>query len=695
MESLFKETHYSVKLLIENIDRGQIGLPDLQRPFVWPTKKIRDLFDSMYRGFPVGYLLFWQSASDGRQIGIDGKQSAPSLLIVDGQQRLTSLYAVLKGKQIINSDYQPVKIEIAFRPADGSFEVSDAAIKKDPEFISDISKLWSSNTNQFKFITEFIAAAKQRRPVSSEEEARLADAINRLYGIEGYSFTALELSPKLTEEQVGEVFVRINSKGKSLKQADFILTLMSVFWDEGRKQLEEFCHACRKPAVDKPSPFNYFIKPDPDELLRVAVGFGFRRARLQHVYSLLRGKDFDTDLFSDATREKNFLLLKTGQPKLLDVQTWHEFLDTLVAAGFRSDEMITSKNSILFTYVLFLLGKHEYGVDNFPLRKVIARWFFMSSLTGRYTGSFETQVEADFARLKNARTANEFVTVLDQIINTTLTDDFWRITVPDQLAVASSRTPAVFAYYAALVILNAPLLFSNIPVAASLDPSRRRRRRATDRHHLFPKNHLKKLNPPIEDRSEVNQVANFALLEYQDNIRISDTPPFEYFPLYAQRCTPEQLRKMLKWHALPDNWTSLTYTKFLSERRKMMAAVIREGFEALQTQTKEEQDRVVAEWAIEATAPPPAAENENHKTFDPVTGGFHKGYVVYDLYQCLRDGQWHTLGELKAITGGRANCEDRLVRLKRRGNRRGWWVLEERDGMYRMHIVEQAVAAHG
>lgn len=692
MESLFKETHYSVKLLIENIDRGQIGLPDLQRPFVWPAKKIRALFDSMYRGFPVGYLLFWQSSSDGRQIGLDGKQAAPSLLIVDGQQRLTSLYAVLKGKQIINSDYQPIKIEIAFRPSDGSFEVSDAAIKKDPEFIPDISKLWARETNQWSFINDFIAATKQRREINQDEAARLAAAITGLYDIEKYSFTALELSPKLTEEQVGDVFVRINSQGKNLKQADFILTLMSVFWDEGRKQLERFCYECRKPAIDKPSPFNYFILPDPDELLRVAVGFGFKRARLQQVYSLLRGKDFDTDVFSETTREKNFAVLKDAQPKLLDVQTWHEFLDTLVAAGFRSAEMLTSKNSVLYTYVLFLLGKHEYCVDNFSLRKVIARWFFMSSLTGRYTGSFETQVEADFARFRNVKIASDFITVLDQIIATTLTDDFWRITVPDQLAVASSRTPAVFAYYAALVVLNAPLLFSNIPVAASLDPSRRRRRRATDRHHLFPKNHLKQLSTPITDRSEVNQVANFALLEYQDNIRISDTPPFEYFPLYASRHTSEQLKNMLKLHALPEGWTKLTYAEFLSQRRKLMATVIKDGFETLQTRTKEELEKVLAEWAVEASTPLPI-ENSDQKVFNPQTGGYQYG-VVYDLYRRLADGQWHTFEELQKITAGRANCGDRLARLKRRGAHRGWWIIEEKDGKYRMHFVEQVTAAH-
>jgi hypothetical protein len=692
MESLFKETHYPVSLLIENIDRGQIGLPDLQRPFVWPTVRIRDLFDSMYRGFPVGYLLFWQSSSDGRQIGTDGKQAAPSLLIVDGQQRLTSLYAVLKGKPIINSDYKEVKIDIAFRPSDGTFEVADAAIRKDPEFISDISKLWAKGTTQYKFINDFFAATKQRRSISPEEEAQLADAVNRLYGIDGYSFTALELSSKMSEEQVADVFVRINSKGKNLKQADFILTLMSVFWDEGRKQLEQFCYACRKPVADGASPFNHFIMPDPDELLRVAVGFGFRRARLQHVYSLLRGKDFDTDLFSDATREKNFATLKHAQPKLLDVQTWHEFLDTLVAAGFRSGEMITSKNSILYTYVLFLIGKHDFSVDNFSLRGVISRWFFMSSLTGRYTGSFETQVEADFARLRAVTSAKDFVSALDQIITTTLTDDFWRITLPDQLAVSSSRTPAVFAYYAALVVLNAPLLFSSIPVAASLDPSRRRRRKATDRHHLFPKNYLKNLVPPIEDRSEVNQVANFALLEYQDNIRISDMPPFEYFPKYAFRHTPEQLRKMMSWHALPEGWTSLSYSDFLLQRRKLMADVIREGFGILQTRTKDDLDKVLADWATEASVLPTEAET-NHGPFDPQTGGFQYG-VVYDLYRRLSDGQWHSLEELEKITAGRANCVDRLVRLRRRGIHRGWWVLEEKDGRYRMHLSEQAAAAN-
>src|SRR5215213_5587939 len=107
---------------------GDIGLPDIQRPFVWSNAKVRDLFDSMYRGFPVGYFLFWENGTAGgvKHIGTDGKRhTTPSRLIVDGQQRLTSLYAVFRGQKVLDDAYKERQIEIAFRPRDGQFEVSD------------------------------------------------------------------------------------------------------------------------------------------------------------------------------------------------------------------------------------------------------------------------------------------------------------------------------------------------------------------------------------------------------------------------------------------------------------------------------------------------------------------------------------------------------------------------------------------
>jgi hypothetical protein len=108
---------------------GTIGLPDIQRPFVWKNTKVRDLIDSMYRGYPVGYLLFWENAygGDGKVIGPDRKQKTANLLIVDGQQRLTSLYAVIRGEKVLRETFAKEAIEIAFNPVTEHFEVADAA----------------------------------------------------------------------------------------------------------------------------------------------------------------------------------------------------------------------------------------------------------------------------------------------------------------------------------------------------------------------------------------------------------------------------------------------------------------------------------------------------------------------------------------------------------------------------------------
>ena len=315
--TLFTQVNYTLNGLVDNIDTGFIGLPDIQRPFVWPNAKVRDLFDSMYKGFPVGYLLFWlNGATDGhKQIGEGKKQVAPTLLIVDGQQRLTSLYAVLRGMPVVREDYRHDRIRIAFRPSDESFSVADATTDRNPEYIPDISKLWASDQTTYQFINEFMAKLKSGHEVTQAEENQVSTAIGSLYNLLTYPFTALQLSAGLDEEQVAEVFVRINSKGVSLNQADFILTLMSVFWDEGRSQLEAFCRASRQPPAgpSAPTPFNYFLQPDPDQLLRVSVSLGFRRARLQNVYSILRGKDLETGAFSassERTSSRSLLTLR-------------------------------------------------------------------------------------------------------------------------------------------------------------------------------------------------------------------------------------------------------------------------------------------------------------------------------------------------------------------------------------------------
>lgn len=578
---LFKEVSYSLSGLMHYIEMGQIGLPEIQRPFVWPNTKVRDLFDSMYRGFPVGYLLFWATGSGNghKQIGTDSKQKVPELLIVDGQQRLTSLYSVIKGVPVVREDYRTDHIYIAFNPLREKFEVTDAAIRKDPEFIPDISLVWSSDTGVFELVDQFLSRLKQQREVMIEEERQIKKAINKLDNIINYPFTALEISSAANEEQVADIFVRVNSKGTPLNQADFILTLMSVHWDEGRSQLERFCRDARVPSISAPSPFNYYIHPAPDQILRVSIAVGFRRARLIYAYLILRGKDLETEQYSDERREQQFQVLKTAQEKVIDLQNWHEFFKAIRYAGYISDKMISSNNALLYSYALFLIGKCDYGVDHHSLRNIIARWFFMSSLSGRYTGSFESMMEHDLNRLREIKSAAEFVASLDGVINDTLTEDFWNITLPNSLATSTSRSPSLFGYYAALIILDAPVLFSNLSVADLLNPALKAKKSAIERHHLFPRGYLQKLG--IYDVHDANQIANFALVEWSDNIDISDKSPVEYFPKFVNRYTKNEWETLQRLHALPNNWENMEYFEFLVERRKLMAKIIREGFKRI------------------------------------------------------------------------------------------------------------------
>ncbi|MEA3323521.1 MAG: DUF262 domain-containing protein [Euryarchaeota archaeon] len=579
--TVFTKVDYDLGTLVKFIGLGEIGLPDIQRPFIWKNAKVRDLFDSMYKGYPVGYLLLWQNGltDDSRMIGTDRKQKPPRLVIVDGQQRLTSLYAVLRGTPVVRDNYESEQIYIAFNPLEKRFEVADAAIRRDATFLPDISPLWSEDTDLFEVVESYLSALSATREVSDGETKKIRKAIAKLQGILSFPFTALELAANVSEEDVSDIFVRINSKGTPLKQADFILTLMSVFWDEGRAELERFCRDARKPTKGAASPFNHFIEPDPDQLLRVDVGVAFKRARLQYVYSILRGKDLETEQFSDERRVEQFDILKKAQERVLNLQYWHDFMNCIRQAGFRSAKMISSRNNLLFSYILYLIGRTEYGIDEFRLRRVIARWFFMSSVTGRYTGSPESAMEFDLAGFRDTKDGDQFISVLGHVCDVTLTSDFWSVSLPNDLATSSPRSPSLFAYHAALVLLDARALFSKMRVSELLDPAIQANRSPVERHHLFPKGHLKTIN--IASTRDTNQIANYALVEWGDNVAISDQPPAEYLPDLKARFSEQDLAHMYHWHALPENWGEMEYRAFLEKRREMMAQIIREGYQTL------------------------------------------------------------------------------------------------------------------
>ena len=579
--ALFEDIRYNLANLIENIDTGVIGLPDIQRPFVWKDTQVRDLFDSMYLGYPVGYLLFWSNAyqENSRSVGADNQQNIiPSLLIVDGQQRLTSLYAVIKGKKIVRENYEHEHIEISFKPLEGKFEIPDAASRRSPENIHNISDVWNTS-NIINFTNDFVNDLNKKRQLTQSEINTIQTNIGKLHNLREFPFSALKLAPTMSEEEVAQVFVRINSKGKTLKQADFIMTLMSVFWDTGRMELETFARDSRVQSNGDASPFNYIFQPDADELLRASVGLGFRRARLQYAYSILRGKDLDTGEFSPERRDQQFEVLKGSQEKALNLNAWHEFIKAIKKAGYLNGDLISSRNNIIYTYVMFLIGKYDYRLEANDLRSLIARWFAFVSLTGRYTGSPETRMESDLALLRDVSTPKSFAEKINHVVDTELTGDYWKITLPDNLATSSSRSPELFAYYAALKTLSAKGLFSSLQISELLQDGINERRSPLERHHLFPRAYLERNG--VSEQTKRNQIANYALVEWGDNNSIADNSPAEYLPTYLSRMNEQDKNDMYFWHALPENWENMEYDQFLIERRKKMAEVIRVGFDKL------------------------------------------------------------------------------------------------------------------
>jgi hypothetical protein len=634
--ALFTTTNYPVNALIEDIDLGKIGLPELQRPFVWPNVNVRNLFDSLFRGYPAGFLLFWETGAEAglKGIGIKNEQAVPKLAIVDGQQRLTSLYAVLKGAEVLRANFKKERIKIAFNPLSARFDVADAAIIKDKSYIPDISVIWQPGTKLLSFARAFIAELSKTRELRPDELDRIEDSISRLHNLPQYQFVALTLSATVDAESIADVFVRINGEGKKLNQSDFIMTLMSVFWDQGRSELETFAMTATKPSDGEASPFNHFIKPSPDQMLRATVGVALKRARLANVYSVLRGRDAQTGIENPDRRAAQFDLMQVAQKQTLNLANWHHFLGSLTLAGYRGEKMISSQAALIFSYVLYLIGATEFGIDKTTIRQAIAEFYFMAALTGRYTSSPETRFEADLGLVRDLVDGDAFLAKLREISTTTLTSDYWTITLPGQLATSAARSPSLFAYQAALIKLDANALYSPVKIAALVDPAVKGTKVALEQHHLFPRGYLEETG--ITDLKRINQIANFAPVEWPANLKIGKKPPSEYVPPFDHKLTALQREQMYGWHALPHLWWELPYDDFVVQRRERMAGVIRQAWELL------------TKGAPPLTEPPPI--NVNELISGGETGAVEfKSTLRTNLHTGLVDEKVH-LAALKTIS---------------------------------------------
>lgn len=585
-EPLFTRVDRTVGNLVGDVIEGRVGLPDLQRPFVWKDSDVRDLLDSMLRGYPIGYCILWEAPDDQEEkkssIGLNDKNySAPKELVIDGQQRLTALVSSMYGVPVKDQSFSNRSISIAYDPIAREFHTWDAAIAKDARYIPDLSEAFRAKKEnriadfRFAYIDRLNeACAKRGEPeLSRSDEASVENGINELLNLETtYIIPILSISSKADEEQMSQIFIRVNSGGTKLNEDDFIMTLLSVYEPETRQRIENWCADSHKPGAG--TSYNPLLVVKPSHLIRTTVGLGFGRGRLRYARLILNGRDLKTRETSAEKRAENFVTFNAALDKVLNLNDWHAFINALGEAGYVDKGMVSSENTIPISYAISLIAKHRFGITGVELQRIAKRWFSMAILTQMYTGNFESVFEQQMNSIEELADADAFRAWVDAEIAARLTDDFFEVTLPNELDKNRASGPVWNGFLAAQVVLGSRVLFGTGTVAQLLMPASTGTKRAYDKHHLFPANFLH--GGPYEHAKD--RRANFACVDYQKNIYISDDDPKVYVARFREALGDDAYRASCEENAIPYGFEDMDYLEFLEKRRTLMAEMIKDAF---------------------------------------------------------------------------------------------------------------------
>ena len=590
-------TSHPIDTLLTWVKSGEIAIPEIQRPFVWDATKVRNLLDSLYHGYPVGYVISWRNPTIRLK---DGTPSAGKRILIDGQQRVTALMAALLGQEVLTKDYQTVRIRIAFHPGEERFEVTNPAIGKDAGWIDDVMKVFDPEADLIDLVERYVErnAGTNRRAVSRVFQ-KVGKIVNNQVGL-------IELAEDLDIETVTEIFIRVNSAGTPLSQADFAMSKIAVNESCGgnvlRKAIDYFCHLAVAPEY-----FSKIEKGDPDfarskfwpkikwlkdssddlydptytDMLRVAFTSKFERGKLGDLVALLSGRNFETREYEEAIVERSFAKLSEGIEAFMNRTHFDRLTMILRSTGFLTSNLIRSQNALNFAYILYLRGRSE-GLPAHELERLVRRWYVMSILTQRYSGNPETAFDFDIRQIA----AHGLPAYAESVVANELPGTYWTGMLPQLMDTSSSTSPYFVAYQAAQARLgDRGFLSTDITVRDLL-------LNHGDRHHVFPRKHLqqKGLN-----RGRYNQIANFVIAQSEINIAIGDTAPEIYFARLAQQVQGgqrryggiverERLRENLTENCLPGRLADgmvPSYDDFLAERRRLMALKIKAWFEVL------------------------------------------------------------------------------------------------------------------
>lgn len=598
----FTLMQYSVSVVLGLIEAGQFVIPEIQRPFVWKRSQVRDLIDSLYNGYPTGYIITWKNPDVQSK---DGSMANGKHVLIDGQQRITALMAAISGLEVLDEDFNKGRIKIAFNPlADDPtkrFAVQDASHLKDKKWIPDISELFKPDFRQRAFENEY---AQANENVDLDE---LSETLLKLKGVANRQIGVIELDHSLDIDEVTEIFIRINSKGTPLSQSDFVMSKMASDTAHGgnmlRRVVDYFCHLAVKPDfypqmvkdrdfenTEFAAKIRWLAKdnediydPDYGDMLRVAFMYSFDRGRLSDLVSLLSGRDFQTREYKDEIVEDSYNKLKSGILKFINEYSFEQFVLSIKGAGFKSSKLLNSQMALDFAYTLYLKLQGDPNIHQGQMKRLVQKWFVLSTLTGRYVGSPESIMSRDIRNISE----KGFLQFAQEAEASALSDTFWRVTLPQNLETTSVNSPAFNTFLAAQDYLKSSSMLMKGTMISDLITI------SGDVHHIFPKAYLKKNG--VDAKGRYNQVANYTYLDTQVNKAISDDAPCRYFGVILKQCktrdvqigniTDEnELAANLAENAIPGEVVHMDvndYDRFLSERRKMMAAMIEQYYKSL------------------------------------------------------------------------------------------------------------------
>ena len=323
--------------------------------------------------------------------------------------------------------------------------------------------------------------------------------------------------------------------------------------------------------------------PDYNDVLRVAFMHMFSRGKLADLVALLSGRDFEARDYKSEIADRSFQKLQDGVVRFMSKSNFQDFTAALRSAGFVSSSIISSKGAVNFAYNLYLTLREDPSIPATDVKRWVQRWYVMSVLTGRYSGSSESIMDRDIRRISE----QGFIPFYEEIVASRLSDTFWEVELPQNLVTTSVRSGAWMVYVASQARAADNTLFTNGFKVADIIGN------VGDIHHIFPKGYLRDENNAPQRL--YNQVANYTFLEKRINIAIGKKSPKEYFTIakdaivsgsdyFGDIANLETLQTNLEANCIPEGIFEMgaaDYEEFLAQRRRLMARKIERYFKGL------------------------------------------------------------------------------------------------------------------